>query len=69
VQSALATLMKGRTSFMTAHRLSIVVNTDRIAALAAGRIIERGPRAELARQGGYYASLARRQRRGLSQKE
>jgi ATP-binding cassette subfamily B protein len=69
VQSALATLMKGRTTFIIAHRLSTVVNADRILVLKEGRIIEMGPHAELLRQGGYYASLVRRQHRGLIPEE
>ncbi|HEX8758267.1 MAG TPA: ABC transporter ATP-binding protein, partial [Steroidobacteraceae bacterium] len=69
VQSALETLMKGRTTFIIAHRLSTVVNADRILVLKQGRIIEMGPHAELVRQGGYYASLVHRQHRGLIPEE
>lgn len=69
VQSALETLMKGRTTFVIAHRLSTVVNADRILVLKEGRIIEMGPHAELVRRGGYYASLVRRQHRGLIPEE
>ena len=69
VQSALQTLMKGRTTFIIAHRLSTVVNADRILLLKEGRIIEMGPHAELVRRGGYYASLVHRQHRGLIREE
>jgi len=65
VQSALETLMEGRTTFIIAHRLSTVVNADRILVLKEGSIIEMGPHADLVRRGGYYASLVHRQHRGL----
>ncbi|WP_227026977.1 ABC transporter ATP-binding protein [Corallococcus soli] len=65
VQEALGRLMKGRTTFAIAHRLSTVVDADRILVLQDGRIVEQGPHAELMRRDGYYASLVRRQTRGL----
>ncbi|HEX6956369.1 MAG TPA: ABC transporter ATP-binding protein [Ferrovibrio sp.] len=65
VQMALEQLMKKRTTFVIAHRLSTVVNADRIIVLKDGRIVESGKHADLMRQGGYYASLVRRQHRGL----
>lgn len=65
VQSALETLMRRRTAFVIAHRLSTVINPDRILVLKEGRVIELGPRAELVRRGGYYTSLMHRQHRGL----
>ena len=65
VQDAIEQLMKGRTTFVIAHRLATVVNADRIVVLRDGRIAEIGPHAELMKRGGYYASLVKRQTRGL----
>ena len=65
VQSAIEALMKARTTFIIAHRLSTVVNADRIIVLREGRIVESGPHIELLRGNGYYASLVRRQQHGL----
>lgn len=64
VQSAIEALMKTRTTFIIAHRLSTVVNADRIIVLREGRV-ESGPHPELLRTNGYYASLVRRQQHGL----
>ncbi|OJH42379.1 ABC transporter ATP-binding protein [Cystobacter ferrugineus] len=65
VQEALDKLMKGRTTFAIAHRLSTVVHADRILVLKEGRIVEEGTHARLMQLNGYYASLVRRQTRGL----
>jgi ATP-binding cassette subfamily B protein len=65
VQTAIESLMRGRTIFVIAHRLSTVVNADRIIVLKEGRIAESGSHAELLRAGGYYASLVKRQHRGV----
>jgi ATP-binding cassette subfamily B protein len=57
IQSALARLMRGRTTFVVAHRLSTISTADRIAVLSHGRLVELGPHDELLRRGGRYASL------------
>jgi ATP-binding cassette, subfamily B, beta-glucan exporter len=61
VQAALAEVMKGRTTFVIAHRLATVRNAHRILVFAAGRIIETGTFDELMRLGGHFAELARSQ--------
>jgi len=59
VQQALDRLMKGRTTFIVAHRLSTLRNVDRVLVLEQGRIVESGPPAELtAKPGGRFAQLA-----------
>lgn len=65
VQDAMSCLMKGRTTFVIAHRLSTVVNADRILVLKDGGIVEEGSHSELVRAEGYYASLVECQTRGL----
>ncbi|MBI4759853.1 MAG: ABC transporter ATP-binding protein [Chloroflexota bacterium] len=55
IQRALATLLKGRTSFVIAHRLSTITNADKIVVIHNGKIVEQGTHAELlAKQGMYY---------------
>jgi ATP-binding cassette, subfamily B, bacterial len=65
VQEALDRLMKGRTTFVIAHRLATVVHADTIIVLKNGRITESGTHDELMQHRGYYASLVQRQTRGL----
>lgn len=65
VQQAIEHLLKGRTTFVIAHRLTTVVNADHIIVLKDGRIAEQGTHAQLLRSCGYYASLVERQSRGL----
>ena len=61
VQAALAEVMKGRTTFVIAHRLATVRNASRILVFEAGRIVESGPFDELIQRGGHFAELARSQ--------
>ena len=57
VQSGMDALMKGRTVFVIAHRLSTVQNSDVIMVLDHGRIIERGSHLDLIAQKGTYYQL------------
>ncbi len=57
VQQALARLVRGRTVFVVAHRLSTIRGADRIVVMHDGRIAEIGSHAELLRTGGPYAGL------------
>ncbi|HET9782678.1 MAG TPA: ABC transporter ATP-binding protein [Candidatus Dormibacteraeota bacterium] len=59
VQRALRTLLRGRTAFIIAHRLSTVEIADRVLVIDAGRVVEDGEPAELRQQSGHYGSLHR----------
>jgi subfamily B ATP-binding cassette protein MsbA len=61
VQAALTGLMRGRTTFVIAHRLSTVEQADRILVMREGRVVEIGTHRELIAAGGHYASLHRLQ--------
>ena len=57
VQKGMDALMKGRTTFVIAHRLSTVMNSDYIMVLDHGQIIERGSHDDLIAQKGTYYQL------------
>ena len=57
LQKALVELLRGRTSFVVAHRLSTIRHADLVLVLDQGRVIERGTHAELLSQRGHYATL------------
>ena len=57
VQKAFDEMMKGRTSFVVAHRLSTIRRADLILVMDSGRVVERGTHAELLEKGGFYANL------------
>ncbi|MCY7277692.1 MAG: ATP-binding cassette domain-containing protein, partial [Phormidesmis sp. CAN_BIN44] len=57
VQSAIARLLEGRTSFVIAHRLSTVTQADQVLVVQQGAIVEHGTHAELVAQQGVYANL------------
>ena len=57
IQNAFATLMKGRTSFIVAHRLSTIKEADVILVMKDGRIVENGDHDSLLKEGGFYAEL------------
>lgn len=64
IQTALISLMDGRTSFVIAHRLSTVRDADQILVLQDGKITERGTHDELLALGGFYTNLYEAQFRG-----
>ncbi len=57
IQEALEALMRGRTSFVVAHRLSTIRNADQVLMMQDGRIIEKGTHTELLARGGAYHAL------------
>ena len=65
IQEALERLMAGRTTLIIAHRLSSVVNADRILVLDEGRLVESGSHSEMLAAGGLYAGLMAQQQERL----
>jgi len=61
IQNALKKLLKGRTSFIIAHRLSTVRDADMVLVVDKGQIVERGTHDELLALGGRYTELYQRQ--------
>lgn len=59
IQEGLQALMRGRTSFVIAHRLGTIRAADRILVLEGGRLLQQGSHEELLRQGGLYSQLVR----------
>lgn len=57
IQKSLDTLLKGRTSFVVAHRLSTIINADRIVVMRDGGIAEIGSHEELLERQGFYHHL------------
>ena len=57
IQTAMRTLMKGRTSFVIAHRLSTIYEADQILVIHQGSVIERGTHQELIEKRGFYCEL------------
>jgi ABC-type multidrug transport system fused ATPase/permease subunit len=64
LQEALATMMRGRTSFVIAHRLSTIRDADVIVAIAEGRVVDVGSHDALMAAGGFYHDLYMSQFRG-----
>ena len=64
IQAELRAVSQGKTALVIAHRLSTVVDAHEIVVLDAGRVVERGPHAELMARGGRYAEMWRLQQSG-----
>ena len=57
ISEAFEKMMQGRTTFIVAHRLSTIVNADRILVMENGCVVEQGKHRELLQKGGAYATL------------
>ncbi len=64
IQAELRAVSQGKTALVIAHRLSTVVDAHEIVVLQGGRVVERGPHAQLLAQGGVYAEMWRLQQSG-----
>jgi ATP-binding cassette, subfamily B, heavy metal transporter len=64
IQAELRSVSQGKTALVIAHRLSTVVDAHEIVVLEAGRVVERGPHAELLARGGRYAQMWQLQQSG-----
>ena len=69
IQKGMELMMKGRTSFVVAHRLSTVKRADRIIVVEEGRIIEEGSHRDLLRKKGKYYHLYTQQFRQEKEKD
>lgn len=67
IQEAFDKLMRGRTSFVVAHRLSTIREADQILVMRDGRIVEQGTHESLLTKGGFYAELYKAQFAGTTQ--
>nr|WP_117168541.1 ABC transporter ATP-binding protein [Paraliobacillus sediminis] len=63
INDALSNLMKGRTTFVIAHRLNTIKHADEILVLEHGKVIEQGNHEQLIRNKGFYANLVKSQNR------
>jgi ABC-type multidrug transport system fused ATPase/permease subunit len=61
VQQALTEIMRERTTIIIAHRLSTVINADRIVVMSEGQVVDSGPHDELMKRCELYQRLARLQ--------
>lgn len=61
IQDVISKVLKGRTSFIVAHRLSTIINSDLIVVISEGKILEQGTHKELLALGGEYYNLYRNQ--------